>query len=404
MPLASSSAVQVRYIPEATFGVTPVAGNPLNIRVTGESLNYDITKAMSTEINATRTISSMIPTGAKASGDLNGEMQYREYDRFMESTLQSTFTVYGTAGVGTTFTADFTATTITASVAPTTTSALTNLKRGQWFRLTTGGINNGKLFRVSSTVSPTSTVITLDAGTPATVGSAVATCSVQTRRLSHGTTQTSYTIEKNMTDVGVFEAFTGMTPSKMAISIQSGNLSTINFSFMGKNAAMTTATALPGTPVASYSFDIQSGVTGASCQVWEGGAPLTGTFVKSLSLDYDNALREQDALCSLGSVGIGSGTIALTGSLSIYFADKTLFDKFVANTNTSLAFSTMDGAGNGYVFSLPVVNISSYQITAGGKDADMMADVQFTALRDAANADATLQKVVFVDSFGAAAV
>jgi hypothetical protein len=404
MPLASSSAVQVRYIPEATFGVTPVAGNPLNIRVTGESLNYDITKAMSTEINSTRTISSMIPTGAKASGDLNGEMQYREYDRLMESTLQSTFTVYGTAGVGTTFTADFTATTITASVAPTTTSALTNLKRGQWFRLTTGGINNGKLFRVSSSVSPTSTVITLDAGTPATVGSSVATCSVQTRRLSHGTTQTSYTIEKNMTDVGVFEAFTGMTPSKMAISIQSGNLSTINFSFMGKNAAMTTATALPGTPVASYSFDIQSGVTGASCQVWEGGAPLTGTFVKSLSLDYDNALREQDAICSLGSVGIGSGTIALTGSLSIYFADKTLFDKFVANTNTSLAFSTMDGAGNGYVFSLPVVNISSYQITAGGKDADMMADVQFTALRDAANADATLQKVVFVDAFGAAAV
>lgn len=404
MPLASSSAVQVRYIPEATFGVTPVAGNPLNIRVTGESLNYDITKAMSTEINSTRTISSMIPTGAKASGDLNGEMQYREYDRFMESTLQSTFTVYGTAGVGTTFTADFTATTITASVAPTTTSALTNLKKGQWFRLTTGGVNNGKLFRVSSTVAPTSTVITLDAGTPATVGTSVATCSVQTRRLSHGTTQTSYTIEKNMTDVGVFEAFTGMTPSKMAISIQSGNLSTINFSFMGKNAAMTTSTVLPGTPVASYSFDIQSGVTGASCQVWEGGAPLTGTFVKSLSLDYDNALREQDAICSLGSVGIGSGTIALTGSLSIYFADKTLFDKFVANTNTSLAFSTMDGAGNGYVFSLPVVNISSYQITAGGKDADMMADVQFTALRDAANADATLQKVVFVDSFGAAAV
>jgi hypothetical protein len=64
----------------------------------------------------------------------------------------------------------------------------------------------------------------------------------------------------------------------------------------------------------------------------------------------------------------------------------------------------MDGAGNGYVFSLPVVNISSYQITAGGKDADMMADVQFTALRDAANADATLQKVVFIDAFGAAAV
>lgn len=404
MPLASSSATQVRYIPEATFGVTPVAGNPLNLRVTGESLSYEISKQASNEINATRTISSMIATGASAAGDLNGEMQYREYDRFMESTLQSTFTVYGVNGVGAVFTADFTATTITASVAPTTTSALTLLKRGQWFRLTTGGANNGKLFRVSTTVSPTASVITLDAGTPATVASAVATCAVQTRRLSHGTTQTSYTIEKNMTDVGVFEAFTGMTPSKMSIAIASGSLSTITFSFMGKQAAMTTSTALPGTPVASYNFEIQSGVTGSSCQVWEGGAPLTSTFVKSVSLDYDNALRGQDALCSLGYVGMGSGTIALTGSMSIYFADKTIFDKFVANTNTSLIFSTMDGSGNGYVFSMPVVNISSYQVTAGGKDADLMAEVQFTALRDAANADATLQKVLFVDAFGVAAL
>lgn len=404
MPLASSSAVQVRYIPEATFGVTPVAGNPLSLRVTGESMSYEVTKTASSEINATRTISSMIPTGASTSGDLNGELQYREYDRFMESTLQGSFAVYGVNGVGSSFTADFTATTITASVAPSGNSALTSLKKGQWFRLTTGGVNNGKLFRVSTTVAPTTTVITLDAGTPATVGSTVATCSVQTRRLTHGTTQTSYTIEKNMSDVGVFEAFTGMTPSKMSIAIASGSLSTINFSFMGKAGAMANATVLPGAPVDSYNFDIQSGVTGSSCQVWEGGVPLTSTFVKSVSLDYDNALRGQDALCSLGYVGIGSGTINLTGSMSVYFADKTIFDKFVANTNTSLIFSSMDGAGNGYVFSMPVVNISSYQVTAGGKDADLMAEIQFTALRDAANADATLQKVFFVDSFGVAAV
>ncbi len=404
MPLASTSAVQVRYIEETTFGTIPVAGNPLNVRVTGESLSYDVSKTASAEINSTRSISSMAPTSATAGGDLNGEMQYREYDRFMEAALQSTFTVYGTNGVGTSFTADFTATTITASVAPTTTSALTNLKKGQWFRLTTGGINNGKLFRVSSTVAPTSTVITLDAGTPATVGSTVATCVVQTRRLTHGTTQKSYTIEKNMTDIGVFMAFTGQTVSKMSVGIQSGSLSTINFSFMGKAASATTSTQLPGTPTASYAFDVQSGVSGTSCQVWEGGAPLTSTFVKSVSLDFDNALRAQDALCTLGSVAIGSGTINLTGSMSMYFADKTIFDKFVANTNTSLVFSTMDSSGNGYVFSMPVVNISSYKVTAGGKDADMMADVQFTALRDAANADATLQKVLFVDAFGTAAL
>lgn len=404
MPLASTSALQVRYIEEATFGVTPVAGNPLNLRVTGESLDFAVTKQSSNEINATRTISSQAPVSASTSGDLNGEMQYREYDRLMESTLQDAFTVYGTNGVGTSFTADFTATTITAAVAPTSTSALTGLKKGQWFSLTTGGINNGKLFRVSTTVAPTTTVITLDAGTPATVGTTVATCVVRTSRLTHGTTQKSYTIEKHQTDVGVFQAFTGMTPSKMSVAIASGSLTTINFSFMGKAAVMETATTLPGSPTNSYDFDIQSGVSGTSCQMWENGAPLTSTFVKSVSFDYDNALRGQEAICTLGYVGIGSGTIALTGSMSVYFADKTIFDRFVANTNTSLIFSSLDRSGNGYVFSLPRVNISTYKVTAGGKDQDLMAEIGFTALRDASNADATLQKVFFVDRVGNAAI
>jgi hypothetical protein len=79
--LSSSSATQVRYIEESTFGVIPVAGNPLNLRVTGESLSYDISKQSSNEINSTRTISSMIPVSASTAGDLNGELQYREYDR-----------------------------------------------------------------------------------------------------------------------------------------------------------------------------------------------------------------------------------------------------------------------------------------------------------------------------------
>ena len=408
MPLASSSVVQVRAIPEVTFGVIPASGNPRNLRVTGETLDFAISKEQSKEINSTRTISSVVPVTANASGGIQGEISYQEWDVLMAATLQSTPVVYGTNGVaGTASTFAYTATTITNSVTALTltdrwTGDAVSPVLGQWFQVQhTGNANDKKILRVSTTVAPTATVITLDANTPAVVVAASAGGKIATSRLTHGTTQTSYTIERNNVDITQFLAYTGMTPSKMDVNVSSGALSSISFDFMGKSASRAAVTQLPGSPISSYTYDIHSGVSGATCQLWEGGAPITGTFVKSVSLSYDNSLRSQEAICTLGAVSIGAGTIQVSGSLSVYFADGALFDKFKANTNSSIIFSSVDGAGNGYVFTLPVVNISSWKTNASGKDQDMMVDLQFIGLRDAANAVPALQKAIFIDRVGA---
>ena len=414
MPLASSSVVQVRVIPELTFGTVPVDGNPRNLRVTGETLDFVISKEQSKEINATRTITSVIPVTANSSGGVSGEISYQEWDVLMASTLQSTPVVYGTSGVaGTASTFAYTATTITNAV-----TALTLTDRwtgdagspvmGQWFQVQhSGNANDKKVFRISTSVAPTATVITLDASTPATVVGASAGGKIATSRLTHGTTQTSLTIERNAFDITQFMAYTGMTPSKMSVGVSSGSLSTISFDFMGKSVQTGAVTQLPGTPIASYAYDIHSGVSGvtgstwATCILWEAGIPLAGTFVKSISLDFDNTLRSQEAICTLGAVSIGSGTIQVSGSMSVYFADLALFNKFKANTNSSIIFSSLDANNNGYIFTIPVANISSWKTNASGKDSDMMVDIQFIGLRDAANATPALQKAIFIDRVGA---
>ena len=165
-----------------------------------------------------------------------------------------------------------------------------------------------------------------------------------------------------------------------------------------------TATNLPGTAQAAPTYDIHSGVSGASNAVWMDGVPVAGTFVKSVSLDFDNALRNQGAIGTLGSVSIGSGTINCTINAQIYFADKNMFTKFRQNTNTSLIFASTDAAGNGYIFTIPVANISSWKSNAGSKDNDQMVDLTMTALNDAGNADVSLRKVIFVDRIGAAVI
>lgn len=402
---ASSSAVQVRLIKEATFGVTPVSGNPNDLRVTGESLSFDLTKDTSKEINANRGVSSIVATSASASGGLNFELSYGEYDPLLESVMQSTFTAFGTAGVGATFVGTFTTTTITASVATSGSSIFTGLKAGQWFRVTAPtNANDGKILRVSTVTPPTSTVITLDVNTPAVAATSIAGCKIATSRLTHGTTQTSWTIERNSVDITQFMAYKGMTPSKFSLNIASGSITTGTFDFMGKSAVAATATTLPGTSVASKAYDIHSGVGGATNAVWLDGVPITGTYVKSCALSFDNALRNQEAIGTLGAVGVGSGTINATAQLSVYFNDSALFEKFKNNTNTSLIFSSTDNDGNGYIITIPKAGIATYKNNAGGKDADMMLDIGVTMLVDNGNADAALRKLLFIDRIGASAV
>lgn len=402
MPLASSSAVSVRAIKEVTFGVIPVAGNSTDLRLTGESLTYDITKQSSNQINMTRTVSSMVPTTANASGGLQAEMHYQGLEAFLESVLQSAFVKFGTLGLGVaTPTTSISATTITATSATSGSSIFTSLQPGQWFRVVSVGANNGKILRVHSTTAATTTVLTLDPNTPAVV-SAGESIQIQAARLTHGITQTSWTLERYNSDIGVYLAYTGMTPSKLSVNIASGSLTSCSFDFMGKSAVEGTATALPGTVQAAPAYDIHSGVSGATNAIWIDGAPVTGTYVKSVTLDFDNALRSQEAIGTLGAVGIGSGTIQCTLSMQIYFADKDLFTKFKANGASYIVFSSVDAAGNGYIFSVPVANISSWKSNAGGKDQDQMIDVSLTALSDDGNANAALRKLLFIDRIGVA--
>ena len=404
MALASTSRVQLSYIKEVTFGVTPIAGTVRKLRITGESLNFTINKETSSEINDSRSSSSMIPTSAEAAGGVQAEMQFAEYDPFIEATLQSTFSGIGGTGVGTAFEATITATTITASAATTGTSAFTTLQPGQWFTLSgTSSANDGKLFRVSKVTAPTTTVITLDPGTPGVAGGPYVATKVLAARLTNGVTQPSFTLQRTIGDVGEYFSFRGMTASSMSMSVASGSLSTVEFSFMGKDSAQDNATLLPAVVTDSQSYQIMSGVSGTTCALWANGAPLAGTFINSISFSYDNSLRQQTALCALGAIGIGSGQINCTADIEVYFASgATFYQEMLDNTNIEIAFTSYDAEGNGYIFTLPAANVSSYTVNgSGGSDSDLMASISLTALRDAANPVPALRKVVFIDRVGA---
>ena len=401
MALSSTSRVQISIVKEAAFGETPVSGVVKNLRNTGETLNYTVSKTVSAEINAYRATSSMIPTSAEAAGAINYELSFGEYDELIEATLQGTWEPIGTAGVSDSFSATLTADTITASAAE---PDFLLLDIGQWFNIVgTGTANDGKLFRVSKTVAPTSTVITLDAGTPATVGGPFAATVLHAARLSNGVIQPSFTLQRTVDDVGEYFSFRGMTVGSMSLNVASGSITTGDFNFMGRDSLQDNVTLMPSVAIESQGNQVMSGVSGTTCALWVGGAPLVGTFINSIAMSYDNALRMQTALCTLGAVGVGVGTIAATLDLEVYFASgATFYEELLSNANIEVAFTTFDAEGNGYIFTFPMCNVSSYTVNAGSQDADLLAQISVTPLLDLSNPVPALRKVVFIDRVGTA--
>lgn len=384
MALASSNRAQVRYIPEATFGVTPTTGNCINLRATGESLAFEIQTTTSQEIRADRQITDVVQTGASTSGGVNMEFSYKEYDALIEATLQGTWAHFGTEGLGAAaaVTIDSTAGTLTWGVAPTGSSVLTGLEVGQWFKLIApSDAADGAYLKVASR---TSTTITVAAATPIPgTGSRsnVANVQVKSSRVKNGTTQRSFSIEKEFADVAQFFLYKGMTASKMSVQFQSGSIVGGSFEFMGTVSSRAGARQLPGTPAASQTFDVMNAVSGVG-NIYEAGVPLTGTFIKSINLDIDNALRGQDAIGTMGFVGIASGTVSVGGAIEMYLADGTMYDKLVNNTSSSLSWFVRDGLGNGYVITADKVKFSGGGVTAGGLNQDVMLSMNWQGLMD----------------------
>jgi hypothetical protein len=186
-----------------------------------------------------------------------------------------------------------------------------------------------------------------------------------------------------------------MTVDKMNLSFSSGSIVSGNFDFMGKDSVRAGTTQLVGAPTTSATYDVMNAVSGVG-NILENGAALANTFIKTASVALSNKLRGQTGIGTLGNVGIGVGALELKGAIEVYLADGTLYDKFVANTASSLSLRCLDASSNGYIFTWPKIKYSDAKVNAGGKDQDAMVSMPWEAIMDA-----TTGVTMIVDRIGA---
>lgn len=396
MTFASSSFGQLRYIAETVRAVTPVAGNGVNLRMTGPTMKAAISTVKSEEIRSDRLSTGSTRTDMNIDGGFNFELSGKEYDPFLCNLLgQASFTHYGTLGLGTSFSMTSVAGSITAAVAPTTTSAFTNIGLGEWFKVVppvgaTTAVKDyfaDKWFKSHDSTPSTSTVITLDASTPIAAPGILTTqagYAISKSSIVNGNSFNSFTMEYALSDISQFLAFTGMQVGSMDLNLDVGSIVKGSFGFIGQNHTINAATTLPGSPVASQSLEVMNSVADVGA-IYENGTSILGatSFIKSLKLNINGNLRGQKAIGVFGNAGVGLGELALSGTIDVYMENATYYSKWLNGTNTSLALGVADSAGNGYLLEFDKVTFKDAGLNPGGRNDDVMLSLPFDAFYSA---------------------
>jgi len=192
-----------------------------------------------------------------------------------------------------------------------------------------------------------------------------------------GTTRRSFTIERNHADISEYIRSTGCNFNSMSLSIAPNSMVTGSFNIIGKDIAVT-ASALTGATYAAESttepFDSFTG------SITEGGSSIA--TVTALDLTIDNGIESLYVVGDDSTLNPSVGKSMVTGTVTAYFEDSSLIDKFIAETSSAMVFVLTDLAGSYYTVTLPNIKYNSGNPEVSGPGA-VTVSLDFIALYDA---------------------
>lgn len=379
-----SSDVVMRYGEEAAWNNVPAVAFQ-NIRLTGESFSEQKTRTRPEEINASGFVSHALTTQVAATGGVNFGLSFGTYDDLMGGMLNSTFAAdLAIQSVVTTGVIGAASVLATAGVPGFEFGDATDnddIVAGSWIRVSgfaTNPSNNG-LFRVLAvdTVNEEITV-SLTAGqggsgliAESSTGSEV---NIQGAILRNGTSFRSFYFEKQLA-AALFLVYSGSYVSDANLSAQVGGFLEGTFNFLCASEASGTSTASTGGPTDAPSGRVIDTVAGFSKLEVADAAIAAVVQGINWTVTKNNA-RAQYGLGAAAAQGMARGTIDVSGTMSVYFTNFTLYDMYKAETDQLVSFAALDDLGQGYIFTLPGVTLMNPTVVAGGPDTDVVSEFQ----------------------------
>lgn len=380
MPISKGVSKSVAYKKETTWGVLPTAASAKLLRRVTSSFNLSKETYESNEIRTDRQVADFRHGVRSAEGSLSGELSAGTYSDLMASVLAK----------------DFAAVVLGAAVSVTVTVSGSTYKfvrtagdfvasgyRPGLVVRTTGLTNtgdNGRNYLIVSAVPLEITFVPLDGVAPAAQGVAASATFTAPGKVTlvptTGHTEDSYAFEQWYSDIAQSEVFTGVKVGSMNVSLPATGLTTIDFSFVGKDLAQKGTTQYFTSPTAQNSEGIFAAVNGAMIV---NGAPVA--LITSADFSVERATENATVVGSNSLADIMTGRIRVTGNLSVYFTDATFRNYFDAETPASLVMAlteSSDSAADFITFTIPKIKFGSFSVD--DSEMGMSASCSFQAL------------------------
>ena len=206
-----------------------------------------------------------------------------------------------------------------------------------------------------------------------------------TNVLKIGTTPKFFSIEDAATDIAQFRLFTGMAVSSLAVSIRPNQMVTGTFSMVGKDMTISGSSvdAVKTASSGNAPFDAYSGALSIGNA---GGALSTAAIVTGIDFTINNSLAPTFVVGSASTPQLEYGMATVEGTITAYFEDATLINRFINETETALQVVVDDPTGaSDYTWLFPRVKINGAEVPVDNPTSRIVT-LPFVALYDSTEA------------------
>lgn len=408
--------ILIGFSEESVWGTTAAEALQL-IRLDSEGFSGSKSRTRPNEIDPSGQASHAITTKEESTGLLNFSVSAGlATNKLLAGSLRGVWTTPVAMSVAT----------IAVSAADNGTRTCSITDSGSGF--TAAGIVIGQFLKVYGSGTATATcsfigrVLTVADGTltfdcvsnPAMATALAAACGTVTVKgsmLRNGITKQSYTFEKTLA-AAMFLNYTGCMATGGSLDVSEGDYLKGTLAFLNKRELSATATVGTGANTAAPTATVIDSVNGIG-DVWRGintgstpGVPaVLGGTTKKLGIKWNQeGAAAQNGIGSASALGVRTGKVLGTGSLSTYFLNFTLYSQYTNEQEGPISFFAIDGndlasATKGYVITICNATIMNPKIVAGGPGQDVMADFEIEANPDITSTQIFGGKSLQIDFF-----
>lgn len=195
-----------------------------------------------------------------------------------------------------------------------------------------------------------------------------------------GSTEKSFTIQDYAEDIDYARIYTGMIASSWSVSIAPNQMVSSTFGFVGKDGSITQTQESVGSLTTTQPFDAYSGDIFLQDA---GSTDAAIANVTAVEFTLDNALSPNFIIGQDSVKCFSYGMASVEGTLTAFFEDDSLINRFIDETETELKVSVNDPTGlNEYTFNFPRIKVNSADTPVDGPESRLVT-MSFVALYDA---------------------